>query len=117
MFVNNEISFALDLLDLVLDVFSFAIIYFFIATISEPTSKASIRELEPKCFHSILRTVDQAKSANPLGVRPYRVKCKNETALNRSPLYSMAQKLNDNAFVVSASSGQMQPEWFRTCNL
>jgi hypothetical protein len=110
--MNNEISFILDLLDLVLDVFPFDAIYLFLATISKPMNKASIRELKSKCFHSILRIVDQSKLANPLGVRQSRVKCKHETALNRSPLYSMAPNLNDNAVADPASSGQTQPEWF-----
>jgi hypothetical protein len=56
--VNNETSLTPDLLDSVLDVFSFAAIHFFLVTISKPMTKAPIRELEPKRFHSILRIAD-----------------------------------------------------------
>jgi hypothetical protein len=62
-----KFSFAPDLLNLSLDVFSFAAIYFFLVIIFETIVNVSLRELEPKCFPSILRTADQAESANPPG--------------------------------------------------
>jgi hypothetical protein len=72
---------------------------FSLVIIFETMIKVSIRELEPKCFHLILGTADQAESANPPEVRPFRVKCELETALNISPLYSRVQSLNDGAAV------------------